>query len=118
GFVINKYENNHAITLESAGASIVEGNYLGTDITGSVDQTGEENLEILSSNNTIGGTAPPARNVISGASFIGGASILPSTGNRILGNYIGLDAAGAAPLQTDTSGGFVGYGLVIQSLNN
>ena len=50
------------------------------------------------SNNTIGGTTPGARNVISGNAWSGIALSGGGTGNVIQGNYIGVDASGVAGL--------------------
>src|SRR5262249_3156762 len=59
-----------------------------------------------SSNNTIGGTTASARNVISGS---GGALYIEnSTGNSVLGNYIGTDRTGTLPLGNL-------YGIYIQN---
>src|SRR5262249_59547351 len=55
--------------------------------------------------NTVGGTAPGARNVISGNDnhgvWINGSG---ATGNQVLGNYIGTNAAGTAAIGNSFSG--------------
>ena len=54
------------------------------------------------SNNTIGGTAAGARNVISGSSSggVGVGLIARRAATLVQGNYIGTDAAGTRPYQT------------------
>ncbi|HEX5500069.1 MAG TPA: hypothetical protein VFX03_12615, partial [Thermomicrobiales bacterium] len=90
---------------------MVEGNYIGTDVTGEAavpNTAGGVYLDDGSSNQTIGGTTAAARNVISGNNLSEdsthpGAGIYigesqASTNNTIEGNYIGIDAAGAKSL--------------------
>ena len=53
--------------------------------------------------NTIGGTSPAARNILSGNSSYGLVVSDPGTSeNLIQGNYFGLDASGTAPLPNYT----------------
>ena len=99
--IINHLQSGAAgIFLMTNGGNHVEGCYIGTDATGS---TGTSNrgggIAISSSsNNVIGGTTPNTRNVIAGIE--GGISTFGfgADGNQILGNYIGLNAAGNAAL--------------------
>ncbi len=96
GLVINRFALN-GISLETdAAVNVVEGCYIGTDVAGSV-ALGNGNAGVMvgqAPNNIIGGTTAAARNVISGN--IEGVTIfdVPATGNRVLGNYIGINAAG------------------------
>ncbi len=53
---------------------------------------------IDSSNNTIGGTAPTARNVITGSPGNGAIVGFSGSGNVIQGNYVGTNATGGAGL--------------------
>ena len=89
-----------------SGNNLVEGNYIGTDATGTV-AFGNHNDSVTvdqAPNNTIGGlTGTPGigpGNVLSAATggsgvFIGGAS---ASGNLVLGNLMGTNAAGTAAL--------------------
>jgi hypothetical protein len=108
GFVINNIRG-HAIKLESGGGNVIEGNYIGTDVTGSVRVGNNQNgVFILSSNNNrIGGTIPASRNVISGSGGNGVHLALGASGNLIQGNYIGTNAAGTASLAIISSNGIV-----------
>lgn len=90
---------------ENASENTIQGNFIGTDITGSAAVgNGESGIAIHSAqNNTVGGTDPGARNVLSGNLFGILIGDLEATGNLILGNYIGTNAAGDAPIpNTDT----------------
>jgi titin len=72
----------------------VLGNYIGTEATGSFALANDNGIEVADSNNTIGGTASGARNLISGNSDDGVLIDSSSSGNQVLGNYIGMDATG------------------------
>src|SRR5207302_4509909 len=90
---------------------VIECNFIGTDATGTIGLGNVWGLEILgSSDNVVGGTTPAARNVISANTQFGividaaqNVSLTPNaTGNRVLGNYIGVAADGASPLGNGT----------------
>jgi parallel beta-helix repeat protein len=87
-------------------ANFVQGNFIGTNSTGGVGLGHNQEGVLLStnsSNNTIGGTTPAARNVISGNG--GGVSITnAATSNKIQGNFIGLNPAGTARLSNTSIG--------------
>ena len=92
----------------NAGATgdVVQGNYIGTDITGTL-ALGNTNSGVSidsATNNTIGGTAAGAGNVISG-NFSNGVSVSSSgaTGNTIAGNYIGTDYRGTGLVTQNTA---------------
>ena len=87
----------------TSGNAVVQGNLIGTDVTGTVALGNTEyGLVITASNFTVGGTTAGARNVISGNRG-GGIDLYdeyvsPGTSNLVLGNYIGVDSSGANPL--------------------
>ena len=96
-------DNGTGILLYGATANRVEGNYIGTDATGSVSlgNTGTGIWVLDSDDNVIGGSTALARNLISGNST--GVTIQRlSLDNRIEGNYIGTNAAGQASLGNGT----------------
>jgi hypothetical protein len=98
-----------AILLDTHGGNVVQGNFIGTDSTGTVAMGNVYGLflDATSSNNTIGGTAPAARNLISGNADGVYASLnatQDSTGNLIEGNYVGTNAAGTAALPNTEDG--------------
>lgn len=90
------------VSISGSGATgnVVKGNYIGVDATGGTRLANRYGLVIAdgAQNNTVGGTAPGERNVISGNG--GGVLIRRSetSGNVVIGNYIGTDAAGSQPL--------------------
>ena len=91
------------VTIGDPGTSnnVVIGNYIGTDPTGSSAWGNGVHGVMLqrSANNTIGGTTPGERNVISGNGAAGVRIEYPESRNNIvIGNYIGTDASGTAPL--------------------
>ncbi len=83
-----------------AEANVIQGNYIGTDITGTVDMgNGVHGVSLSNAdNNLIGGTSPGARNIISGNDTQGIGISGTSTGNFVQGNYIGTDVSGAVDL--------------------
>jgi hypothetical protein len=134
---------NFGIDMGAGSGNVVEGNYIGTDITGEValanggnnGATAQDSAGVIlsagstvnTSMDTIGGTTSAARNVISGNAFNGiqiAGNATTQTGitenNLIEGNFIGLDAAGTKALGNRTNGVFVAnfQGLASQILNN
>jgi CSLREA domain-containing protein len=97
GLVINRFQGN-GIVLQSNN-NLIQGNYIGTDLEClSQSRMGNAWSGIVienASNNTIGGTEPAARNIIS-ANLRHGILIngTAATGNVIQGNYIGLNKFG------------------------
>jgi len=88
------------LSLSNGGGS-VQGNYIGTDATGSYAVGNSHGISILSSGATIGGTTPAARNVISGNNYgidIGSLTTATIRDTVIVGNYIGSNAAGDGPV--------------------
>ncbi len=92
---------NIALGFNNTGAvATIQGNYIGTDVTGNKALGGSSaGINITSNNHIIGGLVPEARNVISGNSIgIQLGSFTTTVGNVIQGNFIGLNAAGTGPL--------------------
>ncbi|MCU0707282.1 MAG: right-handed parallel beta-helix repeat-containing protein, partial [Pirellula sp.] len=92
---------------DTSGA-IIAGNYIGTDPSGTLARPNNRGIEIVfeANNITVGGTTAAARNVISG-NTIDGVRVNGANSNTILGNYIGVDATGNAPLPNIASGVYV-----------
>ena len=100
GLAINSFQANGILVsgedVASGGGNIIEGCYIGLDAGGTMPRPNHGfGIWLRSSANTVGGTVPASRNVIS--SNLGeGVSITDSLtlNNRVLGNYIGTDATG------------------------
>jgi len=107
GLVINNFQSRNGIHVANSTSqnNVIEGNFIGTDPTGTVARPnggGGVFLENGPSNNTIGGTTPAARNLISGNSFIG-VTIQGNT-NVVQGNLIGTDITGTKALGNSSRG--------------
>ncbi len=108
GLVINDFNQMGAgISITGTGNKI-EGNFIGTDPSGTLDRGNTYGVTIgrgpdvsgvdnSGSNNTIGGTSPAARNLISGNDFYG-VYVSTTTGTRIQGNFIGTTKNGTGKL--------------------
>jgi uncharacterized repeat protein (TIGR01451 family) len=102
------------INIHFSGTSIsgnmVLGNLIGTDATGKFKIPNQgAGVDIGNGggggfNNTIGGLTPGARNVISGNVVNGINSSGTGSANVIVGNYIGVDVTGLAPLSNGGEG--------------
>ena len=86
------------VDASSAGA-VVQGNYIGTDATGTANLPNGVGVQVRGADVVLGGTTPEARNLISGNSigvrldfFINNPSV------TFKGNYIGTDVTGTRPL--------------------
>jgi CSLREA domain-containing protein len=96
GLVVNRF-GGHGIVLQTNSSDAITGNFIGTDAAGTAarDNGGSGVIVFNSSGNTIGGTTPASRNVISA----NGANGVQLTGsNTVQGNYIGTDATGSVDL--------------------
>jgi CSLREA domain-containing protein len=107
GLVVNEFEGQ-GIQLNGSNNK-VEGNFIGTDPSGTVDLgNGHFGVEIDSgTNNTVGGTSPEARNLISGNDFIGVFLSVGSGSSEVLGNYIGTAKGGKGDLGNSVGGVFI-----------
>jgi hypothetical protein len=73
----------------------VEGNFIGTDPTGTRALPNGTGVEVIEGPNQIGGTEPGAGNLISGN---GGAGVMLEAAGLVQGNYIGTDVTGTLAL--------------------
>src|SRR5438477_562920 len=101
------------IWQSGASGNVVLGNFIGTDESGMAPLGNASGVSLTDApNNTVGGTAPGARNVISANGFggafnpnagvaIGGSG---ATGNHVEGNFIGTDVSGTSALGNNTAG--------------
>ena len=129
GLVINRFGRNGIYMLSSH--NIVTGCYIGTDVTGMhstytvTDASGTTTKSYANgwdtvhpgsgiyfggNDQTIGGTNPGDRNVLSG-NIVDGIYIGGSTNNIIEGNYIGVNASGNVALPNGQAGIGIGSGI-------
>ncbi len=92
--------------------NLVQGNKMGTDAAGTAAIGNGTGTVVQGPANTIGGSTPADRNVISGNGAYGIEVIGTGANNSIEGNYIGTDVTGAAAL------GNSGIGVMIQTAGN
>ncbi|MCI0485037.1 MAG: HYR domain-containing protein [Blastocatellia bacterium] len=104
------------VRLEGSATTnnLVQGNFIGTDVNGTADIGNNfAGVTISGANiNTIGGTAPGARNIISGNNESGIRIAPAGSGNVVQGNFIGTDVTGMLAL------GNSGNGVDVESPNN
>jgi hypothetical protein len=107
GLIINRF-SFYGIFLVNADNCVIEGNFIGTDPTGtlSLGNSGT-GIRVAGGGNRIGGTVPAARNLISGNYEAG--VLIEGSETVVRGNYIGTDKNGVAPLG-NYQGIFVSWG--------
>ncbi len=108
GLAINRFDWAGIITEPGADGVTIQGNFLGTDVTGTIDLgNGDAGVDLRSSGNQVGGSNPDDRNVISGNDNRGVVTYTLGpieTGNVVENNYIGVDATGLVTLANMTAG--------------
>ncbi|HEY9848816.1 MAG TPA: DUF4347 domain-containing protein [Leptolyngbyaceae cyanobacterium] len=109
--IISGNDRYGIVILDSATNNQVQGNYIGTDVSGTLDLGNtKEGVFITGSNNIIGGSNAGDRNIISGNDRSG--LFMSNTNNKVQGNYIGTDVTGTLDL------GNTSYGMYITGSNN
>jgi uncharacterized repeat protein (TIGR01451 family) len=104
GNVISGQSPGTGIDLHNTTSNVIQGNFIGTDVSGTVaiPNTFGINIEVLGGN-VIGGAAAGEGHVISGNDNTG-LRISGANGNVVEGNLIGLDATGAGDLGNGNQG--------------
>ena len=100
GLVVQQFGHN-GILIDGASGIAVAGNFIGTDVAGTakLGNGADGVLVIGAANDTIGGTSSGAGNLLSGNGGNGVEITAAGTsGNAVLGNFIGTDVAGTAKL--------------------
>ena len=94
--------NQRAIAI-SAPNNTVQGNLIGTDVTGTVALPNSSlGIDIRGANNLVGGVVPGARNVISANGSVG--IMISGPGSKLQGNYIGTDITGTVAMGNGGTG--------------
>src|SRR5262249_49004187 len=112
----------NGIVLSGNGGNVIQGNYVGIDLSGTVARANGASGVLVqngSANNTIGGTTPAVRNIISGnvnnGVTISGAG---TTGNLVQGNYMGTNVAGTGAVPNCADGGVTSGVFIIGASGN
>ena len=95
----NVISGNVELGMDVEGPStgnVVQGNFIGTNASGTAAVPQLYGVFVFGTGNTIGGTAPGAGNVISGNTF--GGVHLYAAGDSVQGNLIGTNASGTGAL--------------------
>ncbi|MBW4565401.1 MAG: DUF4347 domain-containing protein [Mojavia pulchra JT2-VF2] len=121
GLVINRF-SDFGIYIWGGGNNVIEGNYIGTDISGFYEEgNGNSGIYIESANNRIGGSSLGSRNVISGNNNGGiNISFTGASYNQVIGNYIGLRSDGYSTIGNSgwVGGVTIGYGASSNAIAN
>ncbi len=95
--------NSIRTTPDTSTGAIIQGNLIGTDVTGTkaLGNVNGLDLSFRANNTVVGGTIPGAGNVISG-NLDFGVNITQSVGITLQGNFIGTDRTGTLALGNGT----------------
>jgi CSLREA domain-containing protein len=95
---ITQYDSGSTLAIWNTGSdyNVIQGNYVGTDVTGTV-QIGTSSYGVLCTDNAqhnlVGGTSAATRNVVGAHPEFGIATSF-SDNNTFQGNYVGIDPSG------------------------
>ncbi len=104
GLAINGFNNGIQIEPGSTG-DLIQGNFIGTDVTGTYQQSNNQGILVNgTSGDTIGGTTPAARNVVSGNTGQDIFLAYGASGNLVEGNFVGLRASGTSTVYNAGNG--------------
>jgi titin len=85
--------NGYGLVVSASGVT-VQGNYIGVDVSGATAVANSIGIFVNANNNTIGGTATGAGNVVSGNTVDGIRLVRNVSGVVVQGNFIGTDLTG------------------------
>jgi hypothetical protein len=112
GLIISNFSNDGIYLATTAVGSEILSCFVGTNGSGTAVQGNSGNgIEVASTNNLIGNSGG-YRNIVSGNGANGISLDSGATGNNVLGNYVGTNAAGTAALANGN------IGLLVLSNNN
>jgi hypothetical protein len=109
GLVINRFSRDGIQIDSGVSGNLIEGNFIGTDVNGAAAAPNlNSGVIVLGNGNTIGGTAPAARNLISGngdaTKNFNGIRLEFANNNLVEGNIIGLDHSGVNVIANQGNG--------------
>src|SRR5262249_51231868 len=95
--------NNFRVGVDVEGAhAVLEDNYIGTDVTGTLARGNYDGVSVSSYYATIGSDTGLGRNLISGN--VHDRVVIRGAWNEVLGNYIGTDVTGTKALGNGVNG--------------
>jgi len=106
----NVFSGNGQLGILILGpGTVVRGNYVGTDVTGTVAIPNQHGIEMGAPNGIVGGTLPGEGNLVSGNTLDGIviSSQANPNGTVVLGNLVGTDATGANAIPGHSIAGIV-----------
>ncbi len=99
GLAINRFFGGGATAISAGPGTVIEGNFIGTDVTGTVALPNWDGIVLSNAGGaTIGGPDPAQRNLISGNDQSGIAIFGNSDEVTVSGNLIGTDVSGNAAI--------------------
>jgi len=104
-------QNGIELTGIGTFANLVQGNFIGTDATGTTalpNHLRGVGISYGANQNTIGGTTPGSRNIISGNMQNGVLLDASTDANVVQGNYIGTDVTGSLAIANNLEGVLIG----------
>ena len=94
---------DHAILVAGGGGDAITGNFIGVNPAGTQGDDNSVGIGVEgTSGNTIGGTSPASRNLIAANYQQGILFTNGSTGNLVVGDYIGTNVTGSSGLGNGT----------------
>ena len=106
----NVFSGNGQLGILILGpGTVVRGNYVGTDVTGTVAIPNQHGIEMGAPNGIVGGTLPGEGNLVSG-NILNGIVISSQAnpnGTVVLGNFVGTDATGTIGIPGQSIAGIV-----------
>ncbi len=105
GLAITKFIGQPGISIQSGIGVTVEGNFIGTDATGTLAAPNGIGVSVIGSSSAavIGSSAPAGRNIISGNTG-NGIEITGGGGTKIRKNQVGTDKVGTSALPNGVNG--------------
>lgn len=98
GLVVNR-AGWHCLQMTNGGNNTIQGNYFGTDVTGTLarSDSGQSGIGVFCNGNTIGGSTAQAKNLASGNINEAGIAVAGDN-NTIVGNICGTNVTGTQAL--------------------
>ncbi len=112
GNILSGNANDGVLIDSGATGNQVQGNYLGINASGTAQANSGNGVEVSGSNNTIGGTASGARDIISGNSNDGVLIGSGASGNWVMGEFIGISPNGSVGVAN------IGNGIEVAGTHN